>query len=391
MQDREVVAAIVAGDPDGIAAAYDSYAASLFASCQRMLPDPADAADAVRSTFLIATSRLERLRDPDKLGSWLDAVARNECLRRRSAAGVKSGPSSAFSPGVSAQAAAVDGDGDPAELPAELRAQVLAACADSSPSGRADRVSAAHRAGAFSAAGFPRPFGSSGPWWWRRVRRHRRAAAAALVAVAVAAGLVTILTVGGSHRAHAATLALGGSVPGGSSGPASASPTGSPTPSQRGSSPAHPTPSATAIGDVATPGLPPGQGTPSAPASSSSASPAASSSPSPSPSSSPSPTSLPTEGSLSVSPDKLVLTATSGKAVTGTFLLSAFGGPVRNYTITVPSSMAGKVTVSPAKGSLSASGWVTVTVTVTSKVALNTQITVNPGAITVTVELSIKA
>ena len=228
MQDREVVAAIVAGDPDGIAAAYDSYAASLFASCQRMLPDPADAADAVRGTFLIATSRLERLRDPDKLGSWLDAVARNECLRRRSAAGVKPGPSSAFSPGVSSPAAAVDGDGDPAELPAELRGQVLAACADSSPSGRADRASAAHRAGTFSAAGFPRPFGSSGPRWWRPVRRHRRtaAAAAALVAVAAAAGLVTILTVGGSHRAHAATLALGGSVPGGSSGPASASSAG---------------------------------------------------------------------------------------------------------------------------------------------------------------------
>jgi DNA-directed RNA polymerase specialized sigma24 family protein len=392
MQDREVVAAIVAGDPDGIAAAYDSYAASLFASCQRTLPDPADAADAVRSTFLIATSRLERLRDPDKLGSWLDAVARNECLRRRSAAGVKPGASSAFSPGVSSQAAAVDGDGDPAEL----RGQVLAACADSSPSGRADRVSAAHRAGAFSAAGFPRPFGSQGPQWWRRVRRHRRAAAAAtaLVAVAVAAGLATILTVGGSHRAHAATLALGGGAPGRSSGPASASPPGSPgspTPSHRASSPAHPTPSVTAIGDVATPGLPPGQVTPSASASSSSASPSASSSPSPSPSPSPSSTSLPTEGSLSVSPDKLVLTATSGKAVTGTFLLSAFGGPVRNYTITVPSSMAGKVTVSPAKGSLSASGWVTVTVTVTSKIALNTQITVNPGAITVTVQLSIKA
>jgi hypothetical protein len=77
--------------------------------------------------------------------------------------------------------------------------------------------------------------------------------------------------------------------------------------------------------------------------------------------------------------------------VTGTFLLSAFGGPVRNYTITVPASMAGKVTVSPAKGSLSASGWVTVTVTMTSKVAISTEITVNPGDITVTVLLSIKA
>jgi hypothetical protein len=356
-----------------------------------MLPDPADAADAVRDTFLIATSRLEGLRDPDKLGAWLGAVARNECLRRLSASGVASQPVKVPGP------VEVDGDGAPAvvEPPAGLRGQVLAACADNSPAGRADRASAAHRAGAFGAAGFPRAFGSSGPRWWRPVRGRRRTAAAvaALTAVTAAAGLVVILAVGGgSHRAHAATLALGG-APGGSSGSASASPAGSPTQGREASSPAsgQPTPSLTAPGSITDPSSPPGQGTPSAPASSpspSSASPSASSSPSPSPSSSA--TSLPTEGTLSVTPDVLVLTATSGKTVSGTFRLSATGGPVRNYTITVPASMVGKVTVSPAKGSLSASGWVTVTVTVTSKVALNTDITVNPGALYVAVELSIK-
>ena len=37
---------------------------------------------AVQDTFLIATVKLGGLRDPDKLRSWLYAVARNECYRR---------------------------------------------------------------------------------------------------------------------------------------------------------------------------------------------------------------------------------------------------------------------------------------------------------------------
>ena len=35
-----MVAAVVAGDPDGLAAAYDQFAAPLFAYCHRLLPDP---------------------------------------------------------------------------------------------------------------------------------------------------------------------------------------------------------------------------------------------------------------------------------------------------------------------------------------------------------------
>ncbi len=46
-----------------------------------MLADPADAADAVQDTFVIAASRLGGLRDPDRLRPWLYAVARNEALR----------------------------------------------------------------------------------------------------------------------------------------------------------------------------------------------------------------------------------------------------------------------------------------------------------------------
>ncbi len=82
MEDPEVVAAIVAGDPAGLAEAYDRYAMPLYAYCRSMLHEPADAADAVQDTFLVATAKLRDLRDPGKLRSWLYSVARNECLRR---------------------------------------------------------------------------------------------------------------------------------------------------------------------------------------------------------------------------------------------------------------------------------------------------------------------
>ncbi|MGH3166664.1 MAG: RNA polymerase sigma factor, partial [Trebonia sp.] len=82
MEDPDVVAAIVAGDPAGLAEAYDKYAVPLYSYCRSMLREPADAADAVQDTFLVATAKLRSLRDPGKLRSWLYAVARNECLRR---------------------------------------------------------------------------------------------------------------------------------------------------------------------------------------------------------------------------------------------------------------------------------------------------------------------
>src|SRR6201982_159969 len=82
MEDPEVVAAIVAGDPAGLAEADARYAMTLYSHCRSMLREPADAADAVQDTFLVATAKLRDLRDRARLRSWLYAVARNECLRR---------------------------------------------------------------------------------------------------------------------------------------------------------------------------------------------------------------------------------------------------------------------------------------------------------------------
>ena len=281
-----MVAAVVAGDADGFAAVYDQYATSLYACCHAVLPEP-EAAGAVLDTFLIATVKLDGLRDPDRLGPWLHAVARNECLRRL-------GPGQEIPPEIPAAIpaairAAADHGGEPPEvpLPPDLRSQVLTACADNSPSGRAHRMSVAHRAGVFGPAGFPKAMGSSGPWWWRRVRRHRGvvAAAAAVAALAVAAGITVALTAGGSHRAQASSLVLGGDTPtpASSTSPGAISPTPSPARTTPASTrPTSPTSPAALVGATSA-GSSAGPGTAAPGASPSGTSP----SPSPSPSSSP--------------------------------------------------------------------------------------------------------
>ena len=58
MRDREIVAAIVAGDPAGLAAAYDSYAAVLYSYCRSLLAEPADAGVVQRQSAGTAAGHL---------------------------------------------------------------------------------------------------------------------------------------------------------------------------------------------------------------------------------------------------------------------------------------------------------------------------------------------
>jgi hypothetical protein len=400
MQDREVVAAIVAGDPGGLAEAYDHYAAPLYSYCRFMLPDPdpmGQAAGAVRDTYIIATSKLEGLRDPDKLRSWLHAVARNECLRRLGVvggAGTAAGLAGKAEPGAMPEVA----------LPPELREQVLKACADDTPAGRANRVSLAHRAGPFARSGFPQPLIPPGPQWWYQVRRHPRVAGgvAAVAAAVVAGGIVAMLTAGsGSHGSPDTNIALGSVGPAATSGAASSAVS---SPAGARSSPSH---KAEALGKVTTPtdapttGVPAttGHPAPTTPAATSSAPkpspppppPSPSPSPPPSPSPTPSPTPSQTPGTVLAEPKELVLTAVKGQAASGTFDLFAVGGPV-HWTITVPAGVVTKVSVSPSAGYLRTAGsWVVVTVTVDSPVSLTTRLVANPGGSVVTIVLTVKA
>ena len=402
MQDRDVVAAIVAGDPAGLAAAYDTYAASLYSYCRYLLPliaedgasassgtfeDLADrdgakasgglgdeAAQTVRDTFIVAVSRLAVLRDPDRLGAWLQAVARNECVRRLQAR----------NPGSTVKITEPTGTPPEVAPPDGLKEQVLQACTDSTPAGRAYGVSVVHRAGAFDRTGFPKPAEPQGPEWWRRARGRPRvlAAVAAFLVPAAAAALIVALTVGGSPRTPAAAVALGGGggVPhSSSSAPVSVAPSTTP---HRTAGPhgATPTPADAATPSDAPsrrPAATPTPGSPS-PSRSRSASPSASPSPSPSPS--------PTPGVLVVSTAKLVLTSTPGKAVIGTFIVSAQNGPVSSLVISSPSR---KLTISPTSDSLSSGGYVVVTVKAKSKVAFKAKITISPGGLIVTVVLAL--
>jgi DNA-directed RNA polymerase specialized sigma24 family protein len=70
MDDREMVAAIRSENPAGLAAAYDKYAAALYDYCHWRLRQPADAAEAVRDTFVIAAAP-EDLPEASGLRPWL--------------------------------------------------------------------------------------------------------------------------------------------------------------------------------------------------------------------------------------------------------------------------------------------------------------------------------
>jgi hypothetical protein len=90
-----------------------------------------------------------------------------------------------------------------------------------------------------------------------------------------------------------------------------------------------------------------------------------------------------------VSPGTLILAGLLGGSATGTLTLSAGSTPVTHYTISIPSSLLGHLTVSPASGSIPAHGRQRVTVTVTGLLSVDTTITVGPGGHPVTVLLGV--
>ena len=82
MDNGEIVAALAAGDPDGLAAAYDTYAAPLYGYCRWILRDPAPAASALRETSAAAAKPAGGLTDAGQLRACLYGIARDQCHRR---------------------------------------------------------------------------------------------------------------------------------------------------------------------------------------------------------------------------------------------------------------------------------------------------------------------
>ena len=502
VQDGEIAAAIVAGSPAGLAAAYDNYAPGLYAYCRTLLSEPADAADAVQDTFVVTAAKLNRLRDPDRLRPWLYAVARNECYRRLRARGLSApldaagevtakgadtalgperqelrrlvvdalsglnpgdrevielnlrhvldqddlaaamGVSHSHAQGLTSRARAqfegslgallvartgrghceeLDGilagwDGEltlllrkrvnrhierceacgarkrhelsPAmllsmlpmvALPAGLRAQVLRLVQDGSPIAAGHRDMVARRAEPFDRSGFPKPVATP-----RRVYgvQMLTVAACAAIMAAIMLGVGTAFVLGSLHSKGPATASAATLGPGSvSHGPLTAGLTPvSPAPSHKsGSGGKHvgltiamsSSPSATAPSSQAAP--PPGGASPT---------PGHTQPPSPTPSPPPA-----SPGTLAVSPTSVTLSQDASGTYTGSFTLTAQGGDVSGWSILNPAP-AGTLTVSPSSGSLTSGQSVTVTLSVASATGLayETDLTVNPGGITVVVD-----
>jgi hypothetical protein len=294
-----------------------------------------------------------------------------------------------------------------AAAPHGLKAQVMRLTSSDAPEAVAHRASVAQRAGPFGPHGFPKPLDPPGTRWWRTRRAQASAAAAVVTAAAVAVALALSGGVGAHHGRPAAAgpgssaglPGAGGSSPGasGPGGSSGAHPGGSRTsPSAVPANPVvHVSPGPVPDGSP-TPGTggggSPGASPPGSPGPSSSApSPGHSTSPgspppttsTPTPTRSSAPPPPPPQGTLSVSP-RTVLLSLGGANIT----LTASGGPV-TWSITESSSLVGHVAVSPASGTLAAGQSVTVSLSVTSLIALDSQLTVNPGGITVHVVIGV--
>jgi RNA polymerase sigma-70 factor (ECF subfamily) len=87
IDDGALVALIVAGSGDAVAAAYDRHAAAVFATALRLLGDRQAAEDVVQETFLALWNRAEtydmRL---GSLSTWLTTIARHRAVDRLRAA-----------------------------------------------------------------------------------------------------------------------------------------------------------------------------------------------------------------------------------------------------------------------------------------------------------------
>jgi RNA polymerase sigma factor (sigma-70 family) len=502
MQDREIVAAIVAGRADGLAAAYDRYARALHAYCCSVLSDQADAADAVQDTFIIAAAKVGGLRDPNRLRPWLYAVARNECRRQLRERGPSAGldeagelPDDGPEIGLDAEQAELralvwsalgglnpgereiielnlrhelegadlaaalgvprnqahalasraraqfetalgsllvarygqqscddlaamlaDWDGEltaalrkrinrhiercgicgerkrrelsPAVLlsllpvvmlPANVRRQLFRLVSDGSPAATARVSWVIERSAPYRPSGFPEPIDPLRvPSWWRS--GYAVAAGVAVLALLVLSGGV-VFAADLLHHANAPDVAMAKRSPVASPsstapGPGSAAPGTEPPPS--------PSVSASPTAAASTPALVAAT-TPAASSAPARRSPPRPS-PSPSASRSRSPSPSPSQGTLVAAPTTVRLASTNKGPYTGSFTLTAQGGPIGRFSITAQAP-AGDLSVAPASGSLAAGQRITVTVTVLSATGLGYQTTlsVSPGGQSVVV------
>ena len=80
-ESADLLAHAASGDQSAWNELVDRYTGLLWAVARGFRLDAADAADAVQNTWLRLVENLDRITEPDKLGSWLGTTVRRECLQ----------------------------------------------------------------------------------------------------------------------------------------------------------------------------------------------------------------------------------------------------------------------------------------------------------------------
>lgn len=80
--ERALLKALQAGDPQALAALFDAHADHVYRLALGMLSDPSSAEDVVQDTFLKAITRIDAFEGRSSLGTWLYRIAYNACLDR---------------------------------------------------------------------------------------------------------------------------------------------------------------------------------------------------------------------------------------------------------------------------------------------------------------------
>src|ERR1700755_839619 len=69
------------GDPQAWEGLIDRYGRLIWSITRDFKLVESDAADVFQTTWMRLIEHIERIQHPDRVGSWLAATARNECLR----------------------------------------------------------------------------------------------------------------------------------------------------------------------------------------------------------------------------------------------------------------------------------------------------------------------
>jgi RNA polymerase sigma-70 factor (ECF subfamily) len=142
--DRGLVAAHLAGDPDAFGALFARHRDRLWAVALRTTGDPEEAADALQDALVAAFRRLESYRGEAAVTTWLHRIVVNACLdrmRRRKVRLADPLPDDLDEQGDRGSAA-TSSTIDPADVATdhERRDQVMAALATLAPEQRAALV-----------------------------------------------------------------------------------------------------------------------------------------------------------------------------------------------------------------------------------------------------------